>query len=166
MQPIYFAYGSNLWYARLHQRCPSIERLGMGRLPRHRFSFNKPGGDGSGKAGIEAVDSDEFVLGVLYRMSASDKSALDRIEGRGHGYLDQEVTVHSEGGPVDCFTYYPTLYEQSMPPWDWYKRYVLEGARQNRFPESYIDMIEQVEAWPDPDHARRAANLLLLGVTN
>ena len=159
---IYFAYGSNLLFARLHARCPSISKLGMGRLPQHRLSFNKPGGDNSGKCGIEVVDTAESVIGVLYKMSLEDKLKLDRIEGEGHDYFEEEIVVHSESGPVDCFTYFPTHLDSEKPPWDWYKCFVLEGAKQNNFPPRYVEMIDAVEAVKDPDEKRRSDNLAIL----
>ncbi|MBX2869738.1 MAG: gamma-glutamylcyclotransferase [Acidiferrobacterales bacterium] len=162
MQRIYFAYGSNLWFARLHIRCPSITKIGMGRLPQHRLSFDKPGGDNSGKCGIESVDGQDSVIGVLYKMTLDDKLVLDRIEGEGHDYHEEEVVVHSESGPVDCFTYYPSRLDEATPPWDWYKGFVLEGAKQNQFPPAYVQMIDAVSSMVDPDSVRRAENLAIL----
>ncbi len=162
MRVTYFAYGSNLLFARLHARCPSIVNLGIGRLDGHRLHFNKPGGDASGKCGIEAVDGSHHVLGVLYHMHADEKPVLDRIEGVGHGYIDRQVVVHTDDGPVDCFTYYPTLHDAGRPPWDWYKAFVLEGARENGFPDRYLAMIAEVTAVEDPDGDRRRNNLDVL----
>ena len=158
----YFAYGSNLHFARLHARCPSIENIGVARLEGHRLHFNKPGRDHSGKCGIEIVDGEHHVLGVLYRMHRDEKPVLDEIEGVGYGYVDQEVLVHGDQGPVECFTYYPTLHVRDLRPWDWYKAFVLEGARENRFPDHYIEMIEAVIHQKDPDHRRRTQNLSIL----
>jgi len=162
MTVTYFAYGSNLLFARLHARCPSIVNLGTARLHNHRLSFNKPGGDRSGKCGIETVNGDEYVLGVLYQMVRDEKPTLDHIEGVGHGYRDQEIVVHTDQGELDCFTYYPTRVDESLLPWDWYKAFVLHGARQNDFPAAYVSMIEAVDSLVDPDAARRQLNLQIL----
>jgi gamma-glutamylcyclotransferase len=162
MTVIYYAYGSNLLFARLHARCPSIVNLGIGRLENHRLTFNKPGGDQSGKCGIEAVASDEFVLGVLYRMDRSEKPVLDKIEGLGHGYTHREVEVKTGDGALECYTYYPTILDQSLPPWDWYKGLVLEGARENNFPSAYLKMIEAVHCRVDPVTERSVLNWLIL----
>ena len=156
---IYFAYGSNLLYARLHARTPSIKNLGMARLSSHRLSFNKPGGDGSGKCGIEPVDSNEYVLGVLYEMDREEKPALDHIEGVGHGYVDQTVKVSFKDTVVNAFTYYPSRLDCVVLPFDWYKAFVLFGARQNNFPDKYISLIDSVECQADPDTKRRKENL-------
>ena len=158
----YFAYGSNLLFARLHARCDSVESIGVARLDSHRLHFNKPGGDASGKCGIEPVAEDHYVLGVLYRMHVNEKSVLDRIEGVGHGYIDRPIRVNGENGIVDCFTYYPTQHGNGLPPWDWYKAFVLGGAKENGFPEDYIAMIDAVEHRVDPDPDRRRMNLEVL----
>lgn len=155
----YFAYGSNLLFARLYARTPSIRNLGIAKLSNHRLSFNKPGGDGSGKCGIERVEGSEFVLGVLYEMDLHEKPILDEIEGVGHGYLDHPVTVWLESGSRDAFTYYPTRLDCESKPYDWYKRFVLEGAIQNQFPADYIASIKAVESVVDADCARREMNL-------
>ncbi len=162
MNGVYFAYGSNLLFARLQARCPSVEHIGVARLPHHRLHFNKPGGDGSGKCGIEAVPDDDWVLGVLYRLSYEDKMILDRIEGIGHGYVNREVVVQTDQGPMDCFTYYPTRHEVNRPPWDWYKAYVIQGARENRFPAAYLTRLETVASQVDLDSERRRQNLAIL----
>ena len=158
----YFAYGSNLLFARLYARCSTIVHIGVGRLERHRLTFNKPGGDNSGKCGIEEVDSDEFVLGVLYQMDKNEKPVLDKIEGNGRGYIDREVRVHTASGTMDCFTYYPTVFNAELRPYDWYKAFVLEGARENSFPMHYMEMIAAVESTPDPHHRRRLSNFAII----
>lgn len=158
----YFAYGSNLLFARLYARCSSIVHLGVGRLARHRLTFNKPGGDNSGKCGIEEVDSDEYVLGVMYQMDRHEKLVLDEIEGNGHGYVDRNVQVQTKRGTMNCFTYYPTVFNAELRPYDWYKAFVLEGARENSFPVHYLEMIAAVESMLDPHHQRRLSNYAII----
>lgn len=162
MKVYYFAYGSNLLFARLHARTPSIMNMGIGYLPSHRLSFDKPGRDGSGKCGIEAVEGAEFIFGVLYEMDRAEKPLLDEIEGSGHDYVDKPVVVNSGDGPVNAFTYYPTRLDQSLKPYDWYKAFVLEGAIENGFPEHYIEYIRSVECMVDPDESRRKENFAIL----
>jgi gamma-glutamylcyclotransferase len=155
----YFAYGSNLLFARLHARTPSIRSLGVARLPNHCFSFDKIGGDGSGKCGIEQTNTGHEVIGVLYQMDKLEKPVLDKIEGVGHGYVDRQISVVTQLGIISAFTYYPTLVEKSRQPFDWYKALVLEGARENEFPRHYVAMIESIDCVIDPDNTRRTKNL-------
>ena len=118
------------------------------------MSFDKPGGDGSGKCGIEVVDTDEYVLGVLYQMHPSERPVLDKIEGLGYGYVNKEIVVIAASGSVSCFTYYPTRLDDPSPPYDWYKAFVLEGAKENHFPRDYLNRIESTMSKPDQDKAR------------
>lgn len=158
----YFAYGSNLLHARLYARCSSIVNIGVARLDRHRLTFNKPGRDNSGKCGIEAADSKEYVLGVMYQMDKNEKPVLDRIEGNGQGYIDRKIEVYADQGLVDCFTYYPTVLDAERIPYDWYKAFVLEGAIENRFPAHYIEMIASIESRVDPHRQRRLSNFAII----
>lgn len=164
----YFAYGSNLLFVRLQARCPSIHSLGIARLGGHALSFTKPGGDQSGKCGIAAAGPEDYVLGVLYAMSSDDRLVLDHVEGVGHGYESREIVVsaghdHAQNAsPIPCFTYYPTLTAFDLSPFDWYKEFVVRGARENGFPEDYVQRLLAVTERQDPDAARRALNFALL----
>ena len=154
----YFAYGSNLLFARLHARTPSIRNLGVARLDDHRLHFNKPGGDGSGKCGIEGAIPGEHVLGVAYAIHRSEKPLLDEIEGVGHGYAERWVDVCQGSEIISAFTYYPTRHDHALLPFDWYRNFVLQGARENNFPVDYIARIASVEVVVDPDEKRRNHN--------
>ncbi len=156
---IYFAYGSNLLFARLHARALSIKNIGVGVLSNHRLSFNKPGGDGSGKCGIESVDSDEMVIGALYEMDRIEKPILDKIEGSGFGYIDRRVEIKTADTIIEAFTYYPSRLDCEIKPYDWYKAFVLLGAKENHFPAEYIKVIEAVEVQIDSDLERRRKNI-------
>ena len=155
---VYFAYGSNLLFARLHARTPSIRNLGVASLDDHRLHFNKPGGDGSGKCGIEESAPGQQVLGVTYAIHQSEKPLLDEIEGVGHGYTERWVEVRQGGETISAFTYYPTRHDHALLPFDWYKNFVLQGALENDFPMEYIARIESVEVVVDPDEKRRSHN--------
>jgi gamma-glutamylcyclotransferase len=48
----YFAYGSNLLSHRLLARCPSARVISIATTDDWTVKFTKPGGDGSGKAGL------------------------------------------------------------------------------------------------------------------
>ncbi len=66
---LYFAYGSNLLSTRLTARCPSARVVGVAMTADWTVSFTKPGGDGSGKAGL--VQRQGAVQpGVVYELAA------------------------------------------------------------------------------------------------
>ena len=143
----YFAYGSNMSSLRLRLRTPSARALGIGRLPGHALRWHKLGRDGSGKCDIaESGEQVGGVWGVLYRIALAEKPILDRIEGLGIGYEEEEVRVETEDGPVAALTYKakPGRIDAQLRPLADYKRHVLLGAREHGLPMAYRRAIERV----------------------
>ena len=143
----YFAYGSNMSSRRLRQRTPSAKALGIGRLPCHTLRWHKLGRDGSGKCDIAGSgEQADGVWGVLYRIALAEKPLLDRIEGLGIGYDEEEVRVETEAGPVPALTYKakPGRIDAQLRPLAGYKRHVLAGAKEHGLPVAYRRAIERV----------------------
>ena len=157
----YFSYGSNMSSRRLIERVPSAKVVAIGRLPEHRLRFHKIGRDGSGKCDAEYTSNPGHdVVGVVFEISASDKEALDRIEGLRFGYDEKTVAVVLEnGGRIEATTYYAMRMDPALKPFHWYKEHVLRGARENNLPGEYIAGIEEIESIPDPDRERRRQEL-------
>jgi gamma-glutamylcyclotransferase len=79
-----FAYGSNLCPARLARRVREYRSEGIGILGGYVLRFNKIGRDGSAKCNVARMgDPANFVMGVIYRLTAAGRSALGLIEGLG-----------------------------------------------------------------------------------
>ena len=151
----YAAYGSNLHPGRLMRRVPSARWLGSATVPDLELRFHKRGKDGSGKCNIVAADSEVHV--AVYEFEAAEKPLLDGIEGLGRGYEVSELTVTGFGS---CFTYTAadTHINESLDPFDWYKRLVLLGCEYNGFPPVYIERIRAVAHAADPVPTRRTEN--------
>lgn len=154
---LYFAYGSNLHLARMRARVPSARVVAVGRLPGFRLAFRKAGRDGSAKCDIQPAPG-ATVWGALYRFAAADQPALDAAEGP--GYYTDRVTVATEAGPVEAFTYRARddWISDTAAPYDWYRDLVLVGARAHEIPGMYVDAIAGIDAIPDPDPDRAADN--------
>ena len=158
----YFAYGSNLLHQRLKARTPQARVLTTAALTGHDLRFHKAGDDGSGKCdAFHTGGETDIVHGVIYHLDAESRRILDRIEGVGCGYRIKNVAVAAGGTLVEAFTYVveDAYIDPKMRPFHWYKRFVVEGARQNAFPREYIATISAVNAVRDPDKARRKRNL-------
>lgn len=159
-----FAYGSNMCEGRLREprRVPSARFVGVARLPQHVIRFHKRSTDGSGKADAYRTERPEdSVWGVVYGFLEAEKPALDRAEGLGEGYVQCNVEVLGAGGEVyQAFMYVaePSSVDPSLKPYSWYKRFVVEGARQHNLPEWYIQTLEAIAAEEDPDRPRDAGN--------
>lgn len=164
---IYFAYGSNLHPERLRRRVPSCAALGIATLDGHTLTFTKRGADGSGKCAILPTDDVRaLVYGVLYRMAPEHRASLDYAEGvHGGGYeaVTVEVTQH-QGESVDAFTYVPPdrFIDPALRPYDWYKAFVVHGARHHALPAQWISRLDAVGAMADPDAQRAMLNAQIL----
>lgn len=158
----YLAYGSNLHPARLRARTPSARLLSIAALPGWRLAFHKRSRDGSSKCNIvHSGRPTDMVYGALYRLTRNEKFLLDRYEGLGSGYHEMKLSLPGHG---DVFFYSAdqAYIDESLKPYDWYKRLVLLGAAYHDFPASYIIGIEAVTAVADPDRARQRENLGIL----
>lgn len=159
---VYFAYGSNMSQRRLRARVPSAEFLGIGILECHALAFHKISKkDGSGKCNIVKSDN-AAVYGALFKISKAELSALDTYEGNGKGYERRTIKVQNHlGQSVDAWTYVATNINPSLRPYPWYKRHVLEGAREINLPKEYLRLIETTEVMVDPDIERVSRELAI-----
>jgi gamma-glutamylcyclotransferase (GGCT)/AIG2-like uncharacterized protein YtfP len=159
---LYFAYGSNLALARFKARVSSAIDHGLSCLPGHRLAFHKVSqSDGSAKCDAEYTgNSRDEVHGILYWIHQGQLGTLDRIEGNGVGYQRRKVTVLSPcGRTCEAESYFATVIDKSLRPFDWYKEHVLRGALSRNLPEPYVRMIDAVPAVADPDPFRRDREL-------
>lgn len=161
----YFAYGSNMSFARLRARIPGATRLGVCRLPGYRLIFHKIGQDGTAKCDALATGlTEDMVYGVLYRLSCDEIAALDVFEGRGRGYKRVQVAVLDEKN-IDILAeiYLATAVDAGLKPFLWYKTHVLMGAREAGLPKEYQEEIERIETIADGDSKREAKEASLYG---
>lgn len=159
---VYFAYGSNMHTPRLRFRVRGCKVIGIATLVGHELRFHKASKDGSGKCDACWTGSPtDLIVGVLYTLPASQKSALDRAEGLGQGYDEATITVvTAEGEAIDAVAYFASdgAKDEKRKPYQWYKDFVERGAREHDLPEDYIQrFIVNVEAVPDPDANRDKA---------
>ena len=138
----YFAYGSNMALSRMRARAASAHFEGAARLPGFRLACDKLGADGSGKANLR-VDASAEVWGALYTIETGDLARLDAHEG---GYDRVTVEVCWRDAIVAAHTYRSTRTTRDPTPFAWYKRLVVEGAREHGLP---ADWILALEAWPE-----------------
>ena len=146
MTDLYFAYGSNLHAARMQERVPSARALGAHLLEGFQFQLDKPSRDSSAKANLR-VQVGARVWGVVYRLDVADWVRLDACEP---GYTRQRVRVRSGeiGRKADTYV----ALERSPDPvaFAWYKRLIVEGAREHALPADWIDFLAALPARPDP----------------
>jgi gamma-glutamylcyclotransferase (GGCT)/AIG2-like uncharacterized protein YtfP len=157
MKLLYFAYGSNMFEARFKQRVPSAKFFTTATLSGYQLSFAKRSMlDGSGKCTITPSHSIDVVHGVVYKMDASERPLLDEAEGLGKGYDLIDLLLDHDVEAVNAFAYIASsdYVSDSLKPFDWYKAFVVAGAKQHHLPEGYIAEVESIETESDLDEQR------------
>jgi len=156
---LYFAYGSNLLSRRLQARTPTARPLGVGLLHQHVLRWHMAAVDVSGKCDVVKVDDPaSAVHGVVYEIAAVEMPLLDRAETLGVGYRKTEVSIALAGRSVTASVYIALTTDARLVPYDWYKAYVVGGAKEHGIDPAYVRALEAVKAVPDPDAARAEMN--------
>ena len=153
---LYFAYGSNLDWAQIRERCPSTEAVSVVaargyRLAFTRFSTNRQ----CGAADILPAPG-HAVWGMLYEIDEAEIGALDECEGFRPGrpgeenaYERVEIEVWKTGthvNPQRVWTYVVVRKLDPCPrPSADYKRLMVDGARRWGFPARYLEQLEAIE---------------------
>jgi len=158
----YFAYGSNLCPQRLKKRTPSARFVSEAKLNGHQLRFHKISRqDGSSKCdAFYTGNAGDVVWGAVYEIDDSDVPALDAAEDKGVSYekvqLEAQLLNSDAVETVYVYVAREQMIKQGVQPYEWYKRYVLIGAKYYNFPEQYVQSIESIESETDPDESRRA----------
>ncbi len=161
----YFAYGSNLWPARLAERTPSSVATAVGAVNGHTLHFHKRGQDGSGKCNLLPTgDASHRVFGALYRLHRRDLPRLDEAEGLGRGYHRAEVSVRTPSGITRAWCYQAEdgYVDDSLTPFDWYVALVLAGAAAHGLPATWTEQLARIPARADHDAERAVRHRRLL----
>lgn len=164
---LYFAYGSNMLSQRPRKRTPSAVAIGVGYVPNRRLTFNKVSSDGSGKCDIALTASlTDRVYGVFFEISSTKKPILNRVEGVGKGYREEQIQVFALNGETyKAETYVATETESALRPYHWYKALVIAGAEEHKLPTEYVEWLRTFDSQSDWDEKRNVDNesLLFLG---
>lgn len=152
---LYFAYGSNMEWQQMRDRCPSAKFVCVAKLEDHRLAFTRK----SIKRGCGVVDAvagpGDEVWGVVFQIDDRDIDTLDAKEGfvRGretNAYVRREISVLENGDanrPISVMTYFVAKKEMNVPsPNSEYRRLLVEGAKHWHLPAEYITKLEKIEA--------------------
>lgn len=158
----YLAYGSNMCVSRLRGRVPSAAYVGVAALRGYSFRFHKRSNDGSGKAdAFETGNLSDIVWGVIFDIEEKERVLLDRAEGLGAGYVEKTLTVvDKDGEEHQVFTYVAEAMSinETLRPYSWYKRLVVEGSRQHGLPDAYVNAIAAMPEATDQNRTRDQRN--------
>jgi gamma-glutamylcyclotransferase (GGCT)/AIG2-like uncharacterized protein YtfP len=155
---LYFAYGSNMHFAQMKERCPSARFVCRAKLPGHRLAFTLKSLER--ECGVADVlrDNAKAVWGVVYELAQNELEDLDKDESFRPGrpdnqneYTREKHTVWAEGDAkrpllVSLYRGHPQL-DPPLPSGD-YKRLIVEGARNWNLPAGYICELESIQTGP------------------
>ena len=142
----YFAYGSNMYWPQMRQRCPSSRFVCAARLDNYQFGITRHSRlRDCGTANVFSVKGEE-VWGAVYNVSDADLMVMDSFED---GYRREILTVNpidNSDKPIEVLVYVAEI-ENNVPlPNAEYKRAILAGAKHWRLPAAYLTMLESIEA--------------------
>lgn len=146
----YAAYGSNLLFSQIAERCPRNDLITSGRILDYRLDF--------ARVATITSDNDSTVPVGIYKLSQSDIETLDRREGLGRVYDRYLITpITDDGRAIRCFTYIKRD-GGLQPPTDDYFAKLLHGYRDWHFDDRRLRhaRARAIKAW-EADAPRREA---------
>ena len=141
----YFAYGSNLSTAYLHEYCPSARFLQRARLPNYRIEFRRYSTDLRGGISTIIAAPGEMVEGVIYAVAEAEIQALDILEDVPLGlYRRDTFWVFAEDGQWQQ----ADLYQVAQPagpytPSARYLDYMIAGATEHGLSHEYVAQLQR-----------------------
>ncbi|SRR6266540_1834394 len=152
---LYFAYGSNMDFGQMRQRCPSAQFVAVAELPGHVLKFTRRSKDrGRGVADV-VPEPGKSVWGVVYDIAEIDLGCLDKSEGFSPGrllsansYVREQRHVHRDGDenqPILAWIYLANRQPKAPRSNAEYKKLLLDGAKFWHLPESYRAELERIE---------------------
>jgi gamma-glutamylcyclotransferase (GGCT)/AIG2-like uncharacterized protein YtfP len=150
---LYFAYGSNMDWGQMRERCPSARFVCVAELRDHRLAFTRNSQNRGCGVSDAVPERGHHVWGVVYQIDDREIGYLDQAEGFRPGrsenaYIREERHVYSDGNeqrPLSVFIYFAERQENPSLPNAEYKRLIVEGARYWHLPDAYIQELEQIE---------------------
>lgn len=143
----YFAYGSNMNFQRMKQKCPNSRFVGPVFLRNYRFIYDglSTTSDGGAANIVKTDNENDEVWGGLYEISERDLSAIQGPLATSipyvkttDGYVKHELEVNAENKTRFSAIVYLRTGEKQNPPSKDYRKAVIEGARSCMLPEKYI----------------------------
>ncbi len=152
---LYFAYGSNMDWAQMKERCPCAKFVCRAKLPSHRLAFTLR--SCRRRCGVADILRDETreVWGVVYELLENELKKLDKDEDFNprrpddqNEYTREICYVWREGDAkqpflVSLYRGHPQ-FNPPLPDCD-YKSLIVEGARHWQLPVDYIRQLESIQ---------------------
>jgi len=151
---LYFAYGSNMAWDQMRDRCSSARFVGIALLPDHKLAFTRKSVNRNCGVADAVAQGGQKIWGVVYEISDLDVGKLDTSEGYRPGreknsYSRHERLVFVDGDdtrPMTVAVYFADPQPNPPLPNNEYKNLILLGARHWHLPADYILQLEEIKA--------------------
>ncbi len=145
---LYFAYGSNMHWGQMKQRCASARFVAVARLPEHRLAITRKSRRRLCGTADVVPEADSEVWGIVYDIAGEDLALLDGFED-GYRREKKAVLVADDAQSVEAWIYVAEKEDSPPRPNALYKRLMLEGAKHWGLPETYLAYLDGIEAAED-----------------
>ncbi len=147
-----FAYGSNMDWTQMRDRCHSAEFVCIAVLKNHRLAFTRKSENrGCGVSDVLPAEG-RNVWGVVYKILDDEMPNLDSKEGvNSHSYVRRSGTVFQDGEetkPLVVEIYFAIPQDNPPLPNLEYKDLIVNGARYWHLPTEYITELKQIRVAP------------------
>jgi gamma-glutamylcyclotransferase (GGCT)/AIG2-like uncharacterized protein YtfP len=136
---LYFAYASNMNHTQMKERCPGGRFLKPVILEGHRFVYDGYSETRQGATANFVSSGTEVVRGALFEITEKDKLAMDSFEGYPQDYERKVVEVKDEEGKAYAAMAYFRPPRALGKPHPDYEKVILDGAKDCKLTEKYID---------------------------
>lgn len=148
-----FAYGSNMDSKRLSARVSSARSIATAYITKYQLHFNKASEDKTAKANIMQTENDnDIVWGVIFEIDDQQKPLLDKYEGLGKGYNEENLLfTDAANNTYEAWVYIgdTDALNEELLPFESYKQHCLSGAEEHNLPADYVDKIRAVKSQGD-----------------
>ena len=138
---LYFGYGGALNQTLVEFRVNSpVKSLGKGTLKDYTLKFNRKNPDGTARGNI-IPEEGNFTLGIIYEINKNKFELLAQTEPE---YALTEFDILTDDGTIKAYAFICHHCEDGIVPNKKYVDSIVDYARLQQFPESYIDKILSV----------------------
>ena len=136
---LYFAYGSNMNFCQMKERCPTSQFICKAYLEGYKLVFDGFSQSWNGPVANVIESAEHNVEGGLFKITESDLKTLERKEGYPGTYDRKKLTVKDEMGNNFCALVYLRTGEELGQPPQSYLDTILKGSADRHFSERYIN---------------------------
>lgn len=142
---LYFAYGSNMNFRQMRERCPGGRFLARAYIEGYKFVYDGYSSTRKAAVGNIVPSPGDVVWGGLYEINDVDSNALDRYEGFPRSYNKSELDARDENGHTLKSIVYLRSPRETGKPSSCYEQTIFEGARDCGLPEEYVEKYLKTE---------------------